>query len=177
RGAPELDLLRNTISAMTPAEAAAALRPLIASPNSAHRAEALELAVVSLGPEAEPLIAETLVDADHQIAALSWRLLAAIEPLSGRTANWRDAPDEVADSILLAVALTNPEEAQRLFESIRADPQAAARFRPILDWLDAVATRIDRASLPPPAPDAHERAHTLYGHARSARALLESESP
>lgn len=140
--------------------ASAYLRWLIDPYNieSANLAIGAMFASLHLEPPApDRVVAAALGHPSHEAARAAWLLMAALDPAGGYTARWEQAPDDVAEAMLFSAAWTNPNSA-RLIERIRSDEAQRARFgADLLDWLEAVAARADRASLPPAEGQAARR--------------------
>lgn len=110
------------------ARIAKVLDKLTSHPDPAVRLSALEHAAHYLGRNAEPMVTRLLDDPDQKVARTAWLDLAFIDPASGHTGRWREAPTPIATAMLLSTAYTNPSQLQDILKTIVDDELLMSKF-------------------------------------------------
>ncbi|MCA9310320.1 MAG: hypothetical protein KDA21_03890, partial [Phycisphaerales bacterium] len=111
------------------------LERLVASTDADVRIAAAEYGVMRFGADAEAMVAPLLEDAEPRVARRAWLLMALLDPASGYTARWREAPPAVGEAILFASVWTNPDN-DAAVEGVTGSP-----LEPVLPYLDAIRGR------------------------------------
>lgn len=106
------------------------------------RLEVLLAAASWYGPErVESIAAEARSDTDPSVRRLAWLLLGHLRPNSGYAGRWRDAEPGVAEAMLWAATVTNPDEAAALLTACDATPWPCATLPWLLARSDDPAAR------------------------------------
>ncbi|MFW6060283.1 MAG: hypothetical protein ACODAQ_08875 [Phycisphaeraceae bacterium] len=150
------------------------LAALLEDEQAPVREAALRTAALFVGEveDATPLlrmIGQRTRDEAPSIARHAWILLGLIEPASGFSANWRQAPVEVAEAILWAAVKTNPDRPQPALEAWR-DVELAKRLRAM--GLYALSLADDPQDIAPIVRDAMETQTTDDAMLQRRRVLL-----
>ncbi len=122
-------------------------------PDPKGRRSAIDYATRALPAEHLPAaVAYFLDDADALVARHAWLLMAFLDPISGHSGNWREAPDGVAEAILYAAVATSdrPEFVLALVDS---DPLITVRFRPVRRFLNIVGEPTHTGQAQPYGPN------------------------
>lgn len=154
---------------------ATALDFLVDHADAQVRLAALEHASHYLGSNAEPIVAKRLDDPDETVARTAWLHLAVINPSSGYTARWREAPDRVAYAMLYATAVTNPIEVKAIIAETSRDDALFARMRDV-PFLLKYITDGNRPDQFVPGATMDDAVRDLAQDARRARWILAGDS-
>jgi hypothetical protein len=148
------------------------LDKLTEHPDPAVRVAALEHAAYYLGRKEEPMVTKLLDDPDEHVARTAWLHMAFIDPASGHTAKWRDAPWRVGHAMLYAAALSNPDQVQAILKEAEDDK----RLNGVLGGSAFLLKYIADGNPPDqyvPGENVDDRGRSLAEEARRAHWLLE----
>ncbi len=91
-------------------------------------------------------------DANKIIARRAWLIVGHLNPLSGFAVNWQDADPFVAEAMLWAAAMTNPENPKAIWQAYDNDKTRGLSLQALSQLFDVASIqRFDRTT--PPLPE------------------------